>query len=99
MLGMCGLIGGILDKSFSKDSRITFMFMTIAVTIFGEIVNYTLQILLISAEPAFIQFMKIVIIEALFNAILVIILYPLIQKAGDKTEEIINESKSLMRYY
>lgn len=99
MLGMCGLIGGILDKSFSKDSRITFMLMTIAVTIFGEIVNYTLQILLISAEPAFIQFMKIVIIEAIFNAILVIILYPLIQKAGDKTEEIINESKSLMRYY
>ena len=77
----------------------TFMFMTMAVTIFCEIINYTLQILLVSAEPAFIQFMKIVIIEAIFNAILVIILYPLIQKAGDKTEEIINESKSLMRYY
>ena len=75
------------------------MFMTMVVTIFCEIANYTLQILLISADPAFIQFMKIVIVEATFNAILVIILYPLIQKAGDKTEEIINESKSIMRYY
>ena len=75
MLGMAGLVGGILDKSFSKESRITFMIMTMAVTILCEIINYTLQIILLGAEPQFVKFMQIVIIEAIYNAILVKILY------------------------
>lgn len=99
MLGVAGLIGGILDKSFSKESRMTFMIMSIAITILCEIINYTIQIILLGAEANFLQFMKIVIIEAIYNAILVVILYPLIQKAGNKTEEIFTEKKSLMKYY
>ena len=99
MLGISGLIGGILDKSFSKESRITFMLMSTAVTILCEIINYTLQIILVGASPVFTQFMKIVTIEATYNAILIIIFYPLIQKLGNKTEEIFKENKSLMKYY
>ena len=100
MLLMAGLIGGILDKSFSKESRIIFMAMTFGTTILCEVINYTLQIILLGAQNTLTNFMKIVIIEAIYNVILVIILYPLIQKAGNKTEEIFNESKNtLMRYY
>ena len=99
MLGISGLLGGILDKSFSKESRITFMLMTILVTILCEIISYTLQIILLSADSNFINFMKIILIEAIYNAILIIILYPLIQKLGNKTEEIFTETKSFMKYY
>lgn len=100
MLSIAGLIGGILDKSFSKESRITFMIMSVIVTILCEVINYTLQIMVIGAEPVFTKFMKIVSVEAIYNAILVIILYPLIQKGGNKSEEIFYESsKSLMRHY
>lgn len=99
MLSVVGFIGGILDKSFSKESRITFMTMTFAVTILSEVINYTLQIIILKAEPIFVNFMQTIIIEAIYNAILVIILYPLIQKAGNKVEEIYNERGSLMRYY
>ena len=99
MLGIAGLIGGILDRSFSKESRITFMIMTIAVTVLCEVINFTLQIILHGAEPVFMQCMKIIMIEAIYNAILIIILYPLIQKMGNKTEEIFREKKSLMKYY
>lgn len=101
MLGIAGLIGGFLDKSFSKESRITFMIMTISITILCEIINYTLQIILLGAEAEFIKFMNIAIVEAIYNAIIVIILYPLIQKAGNKAEEMYTEKqrKSLMRYY
>ena len=99
MLGIAGLIGGILDRSFSKESRITFMIMTIAVTVLCEVINFTLQIILLGAEPVFMQCMKIIMIEAIYNAILIIILYPLIQKMGNKTEEIFREKKSLMKYY
>ena len=100
MLSIAGLAGGVLDKSFSKESRITFMAMTFLVTILCEILNYTLQIIVLNAQPLFGRVMQIIILEAIYNAILVIILYPLIQKAGPKTEELFNEKKrTLMRYY
>jgi len=100
MLSMAGLIGGILDKSFSKESRITFMTMCFAVTIICEFINYTLQIILLDAELIITKFMQISIIEAMYNSILIIILYPLIQKAGSKTEEVFyDKTKSFMRYY
>ena len=99
MLGISGLLGGVLDKSFSKESRITFMIMTMVVTVLCEVVSYTLQIILLNADANFINFMKIILIEAIYNAILIIILYPLIQKLGNKTEEIFTETKSFMKYY
>lgn len=100
MLSIAGFTGGVLDKSFSKESRITFMMMTFLVTVLCEIINYTLQIILLNSEPIFVGIMKIILIEAIYNTILVVILYPLIQKAGPKTEEVFNEKKrTLMRYY
>lgn len=99
ILGVCGLLGGILDKSFSKESRMIFMAMSILATIIGELIRYILQIVILRADVALMQFLKIIIVEAIYNAILVIILYPLIQKIGNKTEEIFTEKKSIMRYY
>ena len=101
MLALAGLIGGVLDKSFLKDNRLNFMFMSIAVTILCETINYILQIIILGADQQIIMFTKIIIIEAIYNSILVMILYPLIQKIGNRIEEIHTEkrSKALMRYY
>ena len=100
MLGIAGLIGVIIDKSISKESRITFMLMVFIVTILCEIVAYTLQIILLSADTNIEKFMQIVAIEATYNAILSIILYPLIQKIGNNLEDIFsNRKESFMRYY
>lgn len=100
MLSIAGMISGILDKSFSKESRIMVMTMTFGITIICETINYALQIILLNADFAFITFTKIIVIEAIYNAIIIIILYPLIQKTGNKIEEIFHDRKNaLMRYY
>ena len=100
MLGISGLVGGILNKGFSKESRIIFMLITFGVTILCEIANYTLQIIIINAQPEYSKFMQILIIEAIYNTILTIILYPLIQKTGNIIEYIFNEEKtSFMKFY
>ena len=44
MLGIIGLIGEYLDKSFSKESRITIMLMVIACTIIYETSIYIFSI-------------------------------------------------------
>lgn len=99
MLGVVGALGGILDKNFSKDSRMTIILMTIAVTFIYEAGIYFLNIVIASASIEILPFVKIVIIEMVYNMLLTIILYPIIQKVGYLIEENFKGSKILTRYF
>ena len=44
-------------------------------------------------------FLKIILIEIIFNLMITIIIYPTIQKLGTKLEEIFNEDKILTKYF
>lgn len=99
MLGMIGLFGEYLDKRFSKDSRITLIFMVMSSTLFYEIGQYIFQILKWNVPIEILPFIKILTIEVIFNAILVIILYPLIQKAGENVEDLFKNKSVLTRYF
>lgn len=99
LLATIGLACEYLDKSFSKDSRIMLMFLTIAGTTFFELGYYIFKIFALGSNFEFLPFVKILLVEIVFNIILVIILYPLIQKAGNKLEEVFKNKKMLSRYY
>lgn len=99
MLGVVGALGGILDKNFSKDSRMTIILMTIAATFIYEVGVYFLNIVIASASIEILPFLKIVMVEMLYNMLLTIILYPIIQKVGYYIEENFKGSKILTRYF
>ena len=99
LLALIGLGAEYLDRSFSKDSRIMLMLIVIAGTVFFETGYYIFKILKYGAIFEFVPFIKILIIEIIFNLILTIILYPLIQKMGNKLEDIFKRKKILSRYY
>ena len=99
MLGLIGLIGGYFDKNFSKESRITIMLMVIGGTLIFEIGNYILQIAQLSIYVEILPFIETLLIEVVYNTILTIILYPLIQKLGDKMEDVFKSQKILTRYF
>lgn len=99
MLGIIGIIGVVLDKNFSKDSRLTVILMMITSTIIYEIGTFIINSLMFSYEVVIWNFVRILLIETLYNAILTIILYPLIQRIGFKLEEIYKENKILTRYF
>lgn len=92
------MYGGILTKNFSKDSRMTIMLMTAGVTLICEIISYIMQIIVFDLSVDII-FLKIVLMETLYNTMLVIILYPIIKRAGARLEKIFTEQKILTRYY
>ena len=74
--------------------------LTVAVgTMFFEIGYYIFKIVKWNATFEFLPFIKILLIEILFNIILTIIIYPLIQNLGNKLEEIFKPKKMLTRYY
>ena len=99
MLGIVGIIGGYLDKNFSKDSRITIITMITFVTVIFELGTYLLNVAVNSYQINTIYFIKLLIIELMFNIILTIIIYPLIIKFGYKIEETFKENKILTRYF
>ena len=99
MLGLIGLIAEYIDKSFSKESRITIMSIVAISTLIYEIGMYAFQIIRWNAIVEIIPFIKILAIEVLFNVILTIILYPLIQKLGTKVERIFKGNSILTRYF
>ena len=61
--------------------------------------SYAAIVLFQQAPLEMIPFIKIVAIEILYNAILVIILYPLMQKTGYAIEEIFKGNNILTRYF
>lgn len=99
MLGIVGLFGEYLDKRFSKDSRITLIFMVMSSTIFYEIGQYIFQILRWNMQIEILPFIKILAIEVIFNAILIIIIYPLMQRAGGYIENLFKNKSVLTRYF
>ena len=99
MLGIVGFVGGYLDKSFSKDSRITMITMIVISTIIYEIGTYVFNYFINSVQISIWYYAKVLIIELVYNAIITIIIYPLIMKLGYKIEENFKENKILTRYF
>ena len=99
MLGSIGIIGAIFDKNFSKDSRITMMIMVMACTIIYEVGMYILNYIMFQINIEIINFLKILIAEVIYNLILTIIIYPLLQKTGYYVESKYKENKILTRYF
>ncbi len=99
MYALVGAIGGYFDKNFSKDSRMTIMLMVIGTTLLYEIGNYVISIMRLSIQIEVLSFVRVLLIEIIYNVIITIILYPLIQKVGYKVEDIFKGQKILTRYF
>ena len=99
MLGVIGLIGEYFDKSFSKESRLTIMLMMAGSTIIYEVGCYIFNIITLGVSVEIISFIKILLIEVLYNLIIAIIIYPLIQKMGHALEEVFKSRNILTRYF
>lgn len=98
-LGVVGLISALLDKNFSKDSRITIVLMVIILTLLYEILNYAINAMMFSYSLEIIDFLIKISIETFFNVLITIIIYPLIQKGGFALEDNFKETKILTRYF
>ena len=99
MLGIVGLLGGYFDKNFSKDSRIIIIAMVLGSTLIYELGSYFLNAIILSYSPEILAFIKIILIEMLFNMLLTIILYPLMQRVGYTLENMYKSSQVLTRYF
>ena len=99
MLGIIGFIGGVFDKNFSKENRFTIMMMVTVCTAIHEIALYIIGGAVYQYSLEILTFIKILLIECVYNLLITIILYPLIQNLGYKIEEVYKGDKILTRYF
>ena len=88
-----------MDKSLSKDSKITMLLLVMGFTTGYEVLIYLYRSLILSTNIEIYVFIRILLIEVIYNIILTIILYPLMQKFGYKMEDIFKNPQILTRYF
>ena len=75
------------------------MLMGVLCTIIYEVALYLLQYMVIGTNIEILQFIKILLIEVIYNTIIIIILYPLMKFTGYEIENEIKGDKILTRYF
>lgn len=98
-LAVIGIISGMLDKTFSKDSRMIILVMGVICTTIYEIILYILQYMVMGINIEIVQFINILLIEIIYNVIIIIMLYPLMKITGYELENEIKGDKILTRYF
>lgn len=98
-LAFIGFLGGVFDKNFSKDSRITILLMGTICTVLYEVALYILRNIIIGIDAEVIEFLRILLIEVIYNILLLIILYPIMKFTGYEIENEIKGDKILTRYF
>lgn len=99
MFCVIGYLGSYFDKNFSKENKLTIMFMVAGSTLIFELGAYFLNSIILEFDREYIYFAKIILIEILYNIILSIIFYPLIQKFGYSIERTFKKPNILTRYF
>lgn len=97
--GLVGWIAGVFDKNFSKDNRITIMFIVAATTAIAETAIFVLGYVFVNQNINIWAYIKVLLIEVLYNVTLSIILYPFIQRFGYYIENEYKGNRILTRYF
>ena len=99
LLCIIGFLGSYFDKNFSKDNKITIIFMVAGCTLLYEFGYYFINAFLLGYSPMIIAFVKKVLIEILYNVLLSIVFYPLIHKKGYFIDRTFKKTNILTRYF
>lgn len=98
-LGTAGLLAGILEKNFSREYKFTFLFITTILTFWCEFIKYLLILSIQHGEIQVLAFLKILLIETLYNILITIIVYPFLEKTGGKLRDILIDNKKQIKYF
>ena len=99
MLCIIGYLGSYFDKNFSKENKLTIILMVAGATLIYEFGLYFLNSIILEFEREYLAFLKIVLVETLYNILLSIIVYPIMQKFGYVIDRTFKKNNILTRYF
>lgn len=98
MLGTLGFVSGILAKNFSKENKFNIIIMVALCTLIYEIGVYILKIFIFNVNFEILKFIKIILLEILYNTMLTIIIYPIFKHFGQKIDDELLGNK-ILKYF
>ena len=99
MFCIIGYLGAYFDKNFSKENKLTIIFMVAGATLIYEFGTYFINSLVLNFEREYLYFLKNVSIEILYNCLISILIYPIIQKFGYLIDRNVKKNNILTRYF
>ena len=75
------------------------MLMVLSTTIIFEVVSYIINYMLYSINIEIFKFIEILIVEVMYNVIITIIIYPVIQRCGYYFENEYKGNRILTQYF
>lgn len=99
MLCIIGYLGAYFDKNFSKENKLTIIIIEAIATIIYEVGYYALNVITLQFDAEIMYFIKILLVELLYNTLITIIIYPIIQKAGYAIDRNFKRDNILTRYF
>lgn len=99
MLCIVGYLGAYFDRNFSKENKLTIIIMIMVSTIIYETGYYALNSIILGFDAQIFSFIKILLIEVIYNILLTILFYPLIQNMGYKLDRAFKKNNILTRYF
>lgn len=99
MLCFIGYLGAYFDKNFSKENKLTIIIMTAVATVIYELGYYFISSVVLDFEAEWLYVIKILFIETLYNVLITILVYPLIQKLGYAMDRRFKQNNILTRYF
>ena len=99
LFAVIGYNGSVLKNRFSAESKITIIIVESIVTVLYEIILVAYRALALGAYIDVLSGIYILFVEIVFNALLVIILYPLITKLGTYLENSYSNNDMPTRYF
>lgn len=99
MFCILAYVAAYFDKNFSKDNKITIIIMCIGATFVYELGCYIINSVVFNFEIEFLFFLKKVLIENLYNTLLLIIIYPIFKKLGYILDRKFKHTNLLTKYF
>ncbi len=99
MLCVIGYLGAYFDRNFSKENKVTIIVMVAIATALFEIGHYGISSIILQFNVEILYFAKILLIEVVYNLLLTILFYPLIQKMGHSIDRTFKKNNILTRYF
>lgn len=99
LLALIGLIGEYFDKNFSKDNRIMIILISIGCTVLFETGMYIFKYATLKIEIEIPDFVINLLIENLFNTLLILMCYDGLKRLGYYLEDTFKGRQLLTRYF
>lgn len=88
-----------LNSLLYVNSRLATMIKVFILTIIYEFIKYILRAIILSFDIEIIEFLSIAAIQAIYNMLITMVIYPLFKYGGELASEILNKKNLLTRYF